>query len=198
MMVQKKVLVISGPTGVGENTIVDEIRKKYPNFVRLVTATTRKPRLDEKDKVDYYFFSNNDFLKEVSEGNIPEYQNNRNKRVYYGTYLPELKKKLSEGFNVIVTPDITGTKYFKQSHDATAIFVLPDSMESLKKRHLKRDPAITEEKLKKRLKYAQFEIENEAEFYDYKVVNAQDKLDETIDDIMGILKKEGYQIKKRA
>lgn len=193
-MAQKRVLVISGPTGVGENTIVDELKKRYPNFVRLITATTRKPRLNEKNKIDYYFFSNEDFLKEVSKGNIPEYQNSRDKEVYYGTYLPELKKKLSEGFSIISTPDITGTRYFKQHYDATTIFILSDSIETLKGRHLKRDPSITEAALKKRLEYAQYEIKNEAEFYDYKVVNAQDKLDETIDSIVKILKKEGYQI----
>lgn len=197
-MARKRVLVISGPTGVGENTIVDELKKKYPNFVRLITATTRKPRLNEKSKVDYYFFSNEDFLKEVSRGNIPEYQNSRDKRVYYGTYLPELKKKLSEGFNIIVTPDITGTRYFKQHYDATTIFILSDSMENLKKRHLKREPSIAEEELEKRLEYAQYEIKNEAEFYDYKVINAQGKLNETVDNIVEILKKEGYQNNQEA
>jgi len=182
---------------VGENAIVEEIKKRYSNFVRLVTATTRKQRLNEKDRVDYYFFSKEEFLGEVEKGNIPEYQNSRDEDVYYGTYLPELEGKLKEGLNVIVTPDITGTKYFKKNHNATTIFVLPDSMENLRKRHLKRNPSVAPEELEKRLEYAQYEIDNERRFYDYEVINEQDKLGETVDKIIEILKKENYKIEKR-
>ncbi|MEA2006973.1 MAG: hypothetical protein U9O20_02320 [Patescibacteria group bacterium] len=196
-MTENKVVIISGPTGVGENAIVEEIKKRYSNFVRLVTATTRKPRLNEKNMVDYYFFSNDEFLEEVEKGNIPEYQNSRDEDVYYGTYLPELESKLNERLNVIVTTDITGTKYFKKNHKATTIFILPDSMKNLRKRHLKRDPDVSVERLEKRLEYAQYEIDNEKSFYDYEVVNAQDQLSKTVDDIIEILKKENYKIEKR-
>lgn len=196
MKSKKRVVVISGPTGVGENTIVGELVSRYQNFVRLTTATTRKPRLKERDRVDYYFFSNEDFLKEVGKGNIPEYQNSRDKNVYYGTYLPELEKRLQAGANVIVTPDLTGTRYFKEHYNATTIFILPDSMENLRKRHLERDPAADKNELEKRLEYARYEMENEAEFYDHKVVNEQGKLEAAIRQIVAILENEGYQLKK--
>ena len=58
---RKTVLVIGGPSGVGESTITKKIIERFPIFKRLVTATTRKPRLGEKNRVDYYFFSKNKF-----------------------------------------------------------------------------------------------------------------------------------------
>jgi len=193
-MGDKNVLIISGPTGVGENAIFEELKKRYPNFVRLVTATTRKPRLDEKDKVAYYFMNNDEFKKEIEKGNIPEYQNSRDKEVFYGTYLPELREKIAQGQIVVAMTDIAGSRYFKESHNATTIFILPDSMENLRKRHLNRDPDVKEEDLEKRLAYARREMDEEADFYDFKVVNKQDKLNEAVDEIIEILKKEGYQL----
>lgn len=192
----KKVLIISGPTGVGENTLSKEIIKRFPIFKRLVTATTRAPRLNEKNEVDYYFMNNEQFFEEIEKGNIPEYQNSRDKNVYYGTYLPDLDKKFKNGNNVIVMTDIAGTRFFKENYNATTIFIMPDSMENLEKRHLHRNPNVSREELDERLKYARYEIENESDFYDFKVVNPQDKLEEAIDDIIGIIKKEGYILEK--
>ena len=196
-MKEKRVLVIGGPTGVGENTVVGEICKKYPIFKRLTTATTRNPRAGEKDGVDYYFMSNEEFLAEVKNGKIPEYQNSRDKNVYYGTYLPDLEEKISQGFNVIITPDIVGAKYYKENWDATTIFLMPDSMENLRIRQSKRaegNDSVTEEEIKNRMEYAEYEIKNEKDFYDFEVVNAQNKLENTIEEIFGIMKKEGYKL----
>ncbi len=192
----KKVLVIAGPTGVGENTITNEIRKKFPIFKQLVTATTRAPREGEEYAISYYFMNNEQFFDEIKKGNIPEYQNSRDKNVYYGTYLPDLEKKIQSGDNIIITPDITGAKFFKEKYNATTIFLLPDSMENLKKRHLHRNPNISQEELDSRLEYAKYEIDNEAYFYDFKVVNAQGKLNEAIEMIIKIIKDEGYRLEK--
>ncbi len=190
----KRVLVIAGPTGVGENTITNEIRKRFPIFKQLVTATTREPRPGEKNTVSYYFMNNEQFFKEIEKGNIPEYQNSRDKNTYYGTYLPDLEKKIASGDNIIITPDITGAKFFKKEYNATTIFLLPDSMENLEKRHLHRNPEISQEELKSRLDYAKYEIDNEAYFYDFKVINAQGKLDEAVENIISIIRKEGYEL----
>ena len=69
-------------------------------------------------------------------------------------------------------------------------------MENLEKRHLHRNPNISQEELRSRLEYAQYEIDNEAYFYDFKVVNAQNKLKEALKDIIEIIKKEGYKLEK--
>lgn len=188
----KRALVIGGPTGVGESTITKKVVEKYPEvFVRLITATTRDPRPQEKDKVDYYFFTEEKFKSEIKNGNILEWQNTRN-GVFYGTYKPELEKQLKKGLIVIINPDIIGAEYFKNNHNATTLFLMPESMKSLRKRILSRNPDISPEKLNKRLEYAEHELKNESSFYDYKILNSYGKMDVAINNIVKILKKEGY------
>ena len=68
----KRVVIIAGPTGVGESTVTQKIIELYPIFKRLVTATSRSPRLAEQNGVDYYFFSEAEVKKENAKGNIPE------------------------------------------------------------------------------------------------------------------------------
>lgn len=194
-MRNKKILVIAGPTGVGESTITKEIIKAYPIFARLVTATTRKPRLKEKNKKDYYFFSIKKFKEEIKNGNILEYTFIKNRNVYYGSYKPDLDKKIKGGFNIIMNPDLVGAKYYKNNYDAATIFIAPDSLNDLKKRLLARDPFLPEEELKKRLDYARYEIKNEAKFYDYIVKNKQGKINKAVEEVKKIIKKEGYKLR---
>jgi len=190
----KKILIIAGPTGVGESTVTKELIARYPIFKRLVTATTRSPRLKEKNKIDYYFFTEAQFKRRIADGRIIEYQNNRD-GVYYGSYKPDLDKKLKQGFNIIMNPDIVGAKFYKKNYNATTIFLLPDSWANLKKRHLLRNPDIKAQELKKRLAYAKSEIKNESNFYDYKIINKQGELITTMEKIIKIIKKEGYRLK---
>ena len=185
------VLVIAGPTGSGESTITNEIIKKYPNFVRLVTATSRPKRLKEQNGVDYYFFTEDEFLHEIERGNIIEYQNNRN-HVYYGSYKPDLERKLSSGKIVIVNPDLVGTRFYKKNYSATTIFIAPESIDDIRTRLLGREPNMDPGQLESRLAYAKHEIEEELPYYDYKVINRQNKINETVDQVIDILKKEGY------
>ena len=188
---KNKILVISGPTGSGESTVTNKIIEKYPIFQRLVTSTTRKPRGNEKDKVDYYFFTEEEFEKQKKQGNILEYTYIENRKVYYGTYLPDLNEKLAKG-HVIVNVDHVGLKFYKDNYRAISIFIKPESLDTIKERLQSRNPEITTEELEQRLKNAQDEIDREEEFYKYKVFNKQDKLEEAIQEIEKILKKEEY------
>ncbi len=190
----RRVLVIAGPTGSGETTLTLEIIKKYPVFRRLVTATTRKPRGKDKNGVAYYFFSEKKFKNEIKKGNIIEYTYIKNRNVYYGSYKKDLDKKLKAGLNVIVNPDVVGAKYYKKKYNATAIFLMPDSMKNLRSRLIKRQPEISKEELKRRLKNAKNEIKKEKKFYDFIVTNEEGKIRETADKIISILKKEGYEL----
>ncbi|MDO8260477.1 MAG: hypothetical protein Q7T50_03190 [Candidatus Magasanikbacteria bacterium] len=192
-MNEKKFLILSGPTGVGESTITKEIIKRYPIFTRLVTATSRKARINEIDKIDYYFFSKEEFEAEIKNGNIPEYQNTRDGS-YYGCYQPDLDKKLSSGHNIIANLDIVGAKYFKEKFNSLSIFIMPESMESLRQRHIDRSPDIGESELEARMKYAEYEIKNESAFYDYQVINRYGFLDEAIEEIIKILKNTNFKL----
>src|SRR3989338_6254507 len=189
----KRVVIIAGTTGVGESTVTQKIIELYPIFKRLVTATSRSPRLAEQNGVDYYFFSEAEFKKEIAKSNVPEYQNTRS-GVYYGTYKPELEKQLSDGFNVIANTDIVGADYYKKNYGATAIFIMPDSFENLAKRIRHRQKDISIVNLQARLDYARHEIEQEGGRYDYRVVNAEGQLDKTVTGKTEILKNEGYRL----
>lgn len=189
---QKRILVIAGPTGVGESTITKRVMQDFPIFKHLITATSRKPRLNEKNEVDYYFFSQADFKKEIEKGNILEHTYIESRDVYYGTYKPDLLKKIESGHNVIVNMDKAGAKFYKENYNATTIFIMPESIEDLQKRHLSRDPNIAKPELLKRLEYAKYEIENESGYYDYLVVNKQNELETAVKEVEEIIKKENY------
>jgi guanylate kinase len=187
-MNKSNIFIISGPTGTGESTITNEIIKRFPNFTRLVTATSRSPRLNEKNGVDYYFFSKQDFENEIHQGNILEHTYVANRDTYYGTYKLDLEDKLAKGFNLIINPDIVGTKFYKINYNAVTIFIKPNSLEDLKMRLLKRDPNITDDELQKRLGNAEDEIKNDEKFYDYSVINEEGKLEEAIEKVTEIIK----------
>lgn len=190
----KQVLIISGPTGSGESTITNAIIKRHPNFARLVTATSRQPRLKEKHGRDYYFFSKDKFLGEVEKGNIIEYTYIKNRDNYYGTYKPDLDEKLDKGLTVIVNVDGVGVDYYKRKYKAVAIFIKPGSIEELRGRLKGRDPSITDAELNKRLENARAEMENEEKYYDYIVYNENGKLEDAIGEVGGILQRESYAL----
>ena len=188
---KKQVFIISGPTCSGESSVTREIIKKYQIFHRMVTASSRKPRLKERDKIDYYFFSKEKFEEEIKNGNILEYTYIENRGEYYGAYLPELEEKLKSG-KIIVNVDHIGLKFYKEKYNASSVFVKTESLEIIKSRLIRRNPKITDEYLAKRLKNAQDEIENEERFYDYVVINKEGKLAEAVLEVEKILKREGY------
>jgi len=189
---QKQVLVIAGATGSGESTITNEIIKRHPNFVRLVTATTRAHRLNERHGVDYYFFTEKKFKDEIKNGNILECQNIRNSNVYYGCYKPDLEDKLAGGKIVIANTDLVGARFYKKKYHATTIFIKPESIDDIRTRLLAREPDMDSQKLEARLAYARQEITEEAPHYDYQVINQQNKLPKAVREVESILKKEGF------
>jgi len=188
-MPKSRIFIISGPTGCGESTITKAIIEKIPNFTRLVTATSRPLRLNEKNGVDYFFFSKEKFENEIKKGNILEHGYISNRDTYYGTYGPYLKEKLKEGFNIIGNLEHKGTIFFKENYDAVTIFIKPDSMDNLKKRLLRREPDISQDELQKRLRNAEDEIKNEEKYYEYTVINAEGKLEEAIEEVKDIIEK---------
>jgi guanylate kinase len=186
-----KVLIIGGPTGSGESTITREIIKRYPNFQRLVTATSRPIRSRESRGVNYHYFTKEEFLNQVKIGNIIEYTYVENRDVYYGTYKPDFELKLKTS-NVIVNVDAVGVKYFKDNYAARAIFIKPSDIKMIEGRIKKRNPEISYNELEKRMQNAESEIFNEESLYDYVVVNDDGKLEEAISSIENILNKEAY------
>ncbi|MDP2650004.1 MAG: guanylate kinase [bacterium] len=194
MFGKKQVLVIAGPTGSGESTFTNELLEAYENFTRLVSATTREPRLNEENGKNYYFFSKTKFFEEVEKGNIIEYTHVANRDAYYGSYRPDLEEKIKKGLIVVANTDVKGAQFFKENYGATTIFIKPKSLEVIEDRLRRRDTDISEDEVHKRLQSAQKEIDEAKNKYDYVVWNTDGEFANTLFDVVEILKKDGYQV----
>lgn len=190
----KRVLVIAGPTGSGETTFTNELIEGYASMVRLTSATTRAPRLNEENGKDYYFFSKEEFFNEVQKGNIIEHTFVPNRDAFYGAYKPDLDAKIAKGLIVIANTDLSGAEYFKANYDATTIFIRPKGLEVIRDRLKRRDPTISDAEVEHRLKNAQDEIDRAKNHYDHVVWNTDGEFADTLLAVVDILKKEGYTL----
>ena len=166
-MKKGKLFVISGPSGVGKDTIVNEYLKENDAHLS-VSVTTRNPREGEIHGTHYYFYTNEEFEDRIKKGDFLEYATYNN--CYYGTPKSKIEEKLNEGINVILVIEVQGAKKVKELiKESVLIFILPPSIEELEER-LKVRNLDSEEMIQNRLKIAEEEIK-EAGFYDYVLVN---------------------------
>lgn len=194
-MPRRQVVVIAGPTGSGETTFTKELLLSYPNFTKLVTATTRPPRPGEKEGFDYYFFTKEKFFELVQDGTIPEYTHVVNRDAWYGTYMPDLEKKLADGKTIVVNTDLKGARFYKDKYKALTIFIKPKSLDVLRMRIVRRDPSIPEREVNNRMQQALAEINEAENQYDHVVWNQDGEFVDTITRVTEILKLEGYDVK---
>lgn len=190
----KQVVVLAGPSGSGKNAIISRVMKGHANCARLVTATTRLARPGEEDGVDYHFFTQERFDEELAAGNIPEHRYVPALNTYYGTYLPDLEKRIAEGKVVFAQVDIEGARLLKERYNATTIFIMPESLEQFRGRLRVRNPEWSKREFEARMKITDEEVRVHAPQYDYRVINADGKLDDTVRDVVEILRKEGYNL----
>jgi len=194
-MSAKQVVVIAGPAGSGKDSIARELVKRCPNVTLMVTATTRVRRVGEKEAENYYFFTNEAFLKQLAAGNIPEHYYRGITDTYYGTYKPDIEQKIASGKIVVAVVQIVGAKYLKEHYGATTIFIMPPSLDTLEKRVRDRARApVSDIEWKERAEFAKREIADEAPWYDYRISNEDGKLDHATEEVVAILKKEGYTL----
>lgn len=185
-----QLIVISAPSGAGKDTVVKELMKRDGNNLWVsVSATSRSPREGEKEGVDYYYLSKEDFEKKIEEGFFIEYTNYAGN--YYGTPKKYIKDKIDQGIDVILIIEIEGASNIKKLvPEAIFIFIMPPSLKELVRR-LKTRGTETNEKIMKRFHEAYKEV-NDVSKYNYVVVN--DKLDEAVDKVEAILKAEKCRV----
>ncbi|MCL2322029.1 MAG: guanylate kinase [Oscillospiraceae bacterium] len=161
-------IVLSGPSGVGKGAISKQLRERDNNLWYSVSATTRKPRQGEVNGVDYYFLSEDEFLKKVHNGDFIEWACFCNN--YYGTPKTKVLEMLERNVDVILEIDIQGAKKVKENFkEAIFIFILPPSREEWRHRILKRG---TENDKERELRLETGEIElKELKNYDYAIIN---------------------------
>lgn len=170
---QGLLIVLSGPSGSGKNTVCDMAKEVMPNIWESVSMTSRKPRKGEVDGKDYYFVSEEEFEKNIEDGKMLEHAKFAGN--YYGTPRESVQKQLDAGKDVLLVIEIQGALQIKEKiPQALFVFLLPPSMKELKRR-LRMRKTETEEKLMERFETAYKEI-NELPKYNYVIVN--DKADE--------------------
>jgi guanylate kinase len=180
-------VIISAPSGGGKDTVIERLVKKLPDAVVYVTATSRKPRPGEIHGEHYYFYSPEKFREEIEAGNFLEWSMVHGE--FKGVRRDVLGETLQNHKIVIVKPDPQGMRKIKsQLPEALTIFIMPPSVESLKRRLVHRGTE-TPEQREIRLRNAEIEMAAAPE-YDYVVVNEDGKIDETVDQIAEIIKKE--------
>ena len=162
-----KLIVLSGPGGVGKSTIAAHIRKQKTFWVS-VSSTTRKPRTTEKHGVEYYFLSDAEFDKEINENHFLEWAQFAGAR--YGTPREPVEKALESGKNVLLEIEIEGAKQVKiHAPEAILVFLEPPSWEELVSR-LEKRATDSPQRRAERLQLAQGELAA-ASFFDHRLIN---------------------------
>ena len=166
--------VISGPSGVGKDSLVSEIKKTMDNFYFAITATTRALRSEEQNGVDYLFLSKTQFESMINSDDLLEWAIVYNN--YYGVPKDQIRQGLSEGKDIIVKTDVQGADTIKTKFpQSVLVFIAPEINEDLKFRLKKRSKGDTLSNFNLRISEAKNEIEKSKNF-DHIIINKQNDL----------------------
>lgn len=192
-MVQVKqkgqLIVLSGPSGCGKNTICNELLRENKNIWLSISCTSRPPRGSEVNGKEYYFLSNEEFEEKINNNEFLEYA--KYNQYYYGTPIKNIQEYLDKGIDVILEIEVQGALKIKEKvQDALFIFIMPPSMEELKAR-LKKRGTESDEKITKRFQIAYQEI-NEFSKYNYVVVN--DEVNKAVNKVNAIITAEKCRV----
>jgi guanylate kinase len=177
-------VVLSGPSGVGKDSILDELRRRGHDFHRVITCTTRPPREGERDGVDYYFVSEAAFDRLIATGGLLEHA------VVYGHRSGVPKQQvldaLDRGLDVYVRTDVQGAATIKRlMPGAVLVFIAPTSLQELEER-IRARGSDDEARIRRRLDTAKAEMARQGEF-EHVVVNQPGRLDAAVDRVEAIL-----------
>ena len=162
-------IVLSSPSGAGKTTITKKLSQKYPNIKISISHTTRKPRPNEIDGVDYHFVSQEEFEKLIKKNNF--YEHAKIFDNYYGTSKKSVNKLHQENYDVVFDIDWQGTKQLSKFKELNLIkiFILPPDKDELKKRLINRNQD-NDKVVEKRLKQYESDVRHWFD-YDYVVIN---------------------------
>lgn len=192
--IEPLLIVISGPSGVGKDTVVHCLKERQVPFHFVVTATNRPPRPEEVDGVDYLFVSTAEFAEMIEENELLEYAS------VYGDYkgVPkeQVRQAFSSGQDVVMRLDVQGASTIRQlAPEAVLIFLLAGSEEEMVQR-LRDRQTDTEDAIKMRIATARQELKRIDEF-DYCVVNPHGDVQVAVDQILAIIAAEHARVVQR-
>jgi guanylate kinase len=187
-------IVISGPSGVGKDTVIQAMKRGNPNLHIVVTATTREPRSGEADGVDYFFMSKDQFAEMIEQDELLEYAVVYND--FKGIPKAQVRHALESGKDVVMRIDVQGAATLREIYpDVLLIFLTVRDEKELENRLIQRKKDKPEE-IKLRIATARQEMKRIKEF-DYVVVNQEDHLDATVETISAIIRAEHHRVQHR-
>ena len=165
-----KLLIISAPSGSGKSTLIGHLMGKVENLHFSVSATSRAPRGTEKDGVEYYFLTPEEFREKIAKNEFLEYCEVYEDK-FYGTLKSEEDQKLNKGLNVVCDVDVIGAENIKKIYGerALSIFIAPPSIQVLRDRLIKRGTDAIDV-IENRIKRAEYEL-SFAEKFDKRIIN---------------------------
>src|SRR5215211_2819401 len=191
---QPLLIVISGPSGAGKDTVMQRMKERGLPFHFVVTATTREKRANEVDGKDYFFVTKEEFARMIDQDELIEHA------VVYGDYkgIPkkQVREALASGIDVVMRIDVQGAETVRKlAQDSLMIFITTESEEELVRR-LETRKTETPDSLALRIATARKELKRVAAF-DYVIVNKDFHLDETVDTIRAIIDAEHHRVTPR-
>jgi guanylate kinase len=177
-----RVIVITGPSGVGKGTLIRGLLGKLPDLELSTSATTRAPRPGERPGVDYHFLDPEEFERRVDNDDFVEHASYSGSR--YGTLRSELERRLRQGTPVVLEIELNGARQVREAiPDALAVFIAPPSRDALRARLVGRGTDAPEQ-IEQRMRTAERELEAQREF-EHVVVN--DRLEQATDELERIV-----------
>jgi guanylate kinase len=186
-----KLIILSGPSGAGKSTVLRRVLAHFPRTLRLsISATTRTPRKGEREGIDYYFLTPEEFARRLKAGDFLEACEVFGRGHWYGTLLDEVTPSLEAGISVILEIDVDGTDAALRHYpNAVTIFLAPSSLDEVERR-LKGRATETPEAIDRRLEVARHEL-SLAGKYKHQVLN--DDVEAAVAGMIRVLKSEGLQ-----
>ena len=186
-------IILSAPSGGGKSTILNEVLKHTDTIEYSVSYTTRKPRGTEINGAHYHFVSEQIFKDRIESGDFLEFAEFSDN--YYGTSISYIQSRLAKGKHVIMDIEVQGAAQISSTDiPYVKIFILPPSLEILKKRLINRNTDTMEE-IEKRLVIAKYEL-TQIPNYNYLVIN--DKLKDAVADVINIIRAEENRVDRYA
>ncbi len=180
----KNIFIISGPSGVGEDSVIEKL-SLVMNINRVITTTTRQPRKGESQGNPYYFISKKEFQQKVDNDEMAEWAQEYNDN-YYGVTKEELQRVNNLDGIGIWKIEYKGVITVKNKFpEVVAILLMAESLEELERRIRNREN-VTEEYIQERMEYTK-EWMKHIDIYDYKVVNRRGKLDKAVEEVENII-----------
>ena len=188
------VVVISGPSGVGKDVLIEGMAGRGLDYHFTVTATTRDPRPGEREGINHHFLTVDDFQQRIAEDELLEWA--RVYGNYYGVPKQQVRDALGDGKHVIIRVDVQGALRIRElAPEVLMIFIHPPNNAVLQRRIARRG-VNSQEDIETRLAAAEEETEKSVVF-DYQVVNHEGKLDSAVDDVIGIIQQESRRVPPR-